>query len=226
MATRWTGPFALPPVADTPLVGDVAAFDEDSGLGTVEFGAGRTLPFHCTAITDGSRRIDVGAVVAFVVVPGRLGRLEAQSIRPLPGVVRPGSTLGGAGGPSGQVPGGQLPAPPVPAPPPGSGPVVIVITATDGQGHSARTVVHIGSHRGSGTAPNPRGAHNTLLPDSHGRLPLDPRAPVDLRMMRSDRAAMTARPGLTAQIRSAHRAGQLAHQAALLRAAEQMLRRS
>jgi len=111
-------------------------------------------------------------------------------------------------------------------PPPGSGPVVIVITATDGQGHSARTVVHIGSHRGSGTAPNPRGAHNTLLPDSHGRLPLDPRAPVDLRMMRSDRAAMTARPGLTAQIRSAHRAGQLAHQAALLRAAEQMLRRS
>lgn len=93
MATKWTGPFPLPPVGDTPVVGDVADFDEDRGLGTIEYGMGRTLPFHCTAITDGSRRIDVGAVVAFVVTPGRLGRLEAHSVRPLPGVVRPGRSL-------------------------------------------------------------------------------------------------------------------------------------
>ena len=109
MASRWTGPFELPPAGDTPLVGDVAAFDEDSGLGTVEFGSGHTLPFHCTAITDGSRRIDVGAVVAFVVVPGRLGRLEAQSIRPLPGVVRPGRSLDAEPSPPAQRSIGQGP---------------------------------------------------------------------------------------------------------------------
>ena len=35
----------------------------------------------------------MGTVVAFEVAAGRLGRLEARSVRPLPGVVPPGSTL-------------------------------------------------------------------------------------------------------------------------------------
>jgi cold shock CspA family protein len=93
MATVWTGLHDLPPVGGSPLVGEVAEFDDDRGLGVVEYGPGRRLPFHCTAITDGSRQIGAGTVVAFVVSAGRLGRLEARSVHPLPGVVRPGSTL-------------------------------------------------------------------------------------------------------------------------------------
>jgi len=93
MPTTRTGLDDLVPTAGTLLVGDVAEFDVDRGLGVVEYGSGRRLPFHCTAITDGSRWIEVGAVVAFMVAAGRLGQLEATSVRPLPGVVRPGSTL-------------------------------------------------------------------------------------------------------------------------------------
>jgi cold shock CspA family protein len=93
MATVWTGLHDLPPVGGSPLVGEVAEFDDDRGLGVVEYGPGHRLTFHCTAITDGSRQIAPGTVVAFVVTAGRLGRLEARSVHPLPGVVRPGSTL-------------------------------------------------------------------------------------------------------------------------------------
>jgi hypothetical protein len=93
MSTLWNASTELLPVGRTPIVGDVAEFDEARGLGVVEYGPGRRLPFHCTAITDGSRQIDVGVVVAFVVAAGRLGRLEARTVRPLPGVVPPGSTL-------------------------------------------------------------------------------------------------------------------------------------
>src|SRR5580704_17175266 len=93
MATVWTGLHDLPPVGGSPLIGEVAEFDDDRGLGVVEHGPGRRLPFHCTAITDGSRHIEAGTVVAFVVTAGRIGRLEARSVHPLPGVVRPGSTL-------------------------------------------------------------------------------------------------------------------------------------
>jgi cold shock CspA family protein len=93
MATVWTGLHDLPPVGGSPLIGEVAEFDDDRGLGVVEHGPGRRLPFHCTAITDGSRHIEAGTLVAFVVTAGRLGRLEARSVHPLPGVVRPGSTL-------------------------------------------------------------------------------------------------------------------------------------
>jgi len=83
----------LVPVGRAPLVGDVAEFDEQRGLGSIEYGPGQVVPFHCTAITDGTRRIDVGAVVSFRIAAGRLGCLEARSVRPLPGVVAPGSTL-------------------------------------------------------------------------------------------------------------------------------------
>ncbi len=45
--------------------------------------------FHCTAIADGSRTIEIGARVRFAVVPGRLGRWEAADLRPEAGVALP-----------------------------------------------------------------------------------------------------------------------------------------
>jgi cold shock CspA family protein len=80
-----------------PHRGVVETFEADRGLGTVSVGSGSTsggstgsgstgtvsvLPFHCTAIADGTRRIAVGTAVAFVVAPGTLGRLEARGIVP------------------------------------------------------------------------------------------------------------------------------------------------
>ncbi|MGA7417030.1 MAG: hypothetical protein WB765_15575 [Acidimicrobiales bacterium] len=72
----------LPPVRGLPLLGRVVSFDDPRGIGVVSSG-GRTFGFHCTAITDGSRRIDEGAPVAFTVGAGHLGRLQALSVRPL-----------------------------------------------------------------------------------------------------------------------------------------------
>ena len=92
-STIWSGPSDRVPAGRNPLVGDVAEFDDPRGLGVIEFGTGHRIDFHCTAITDGSRHIDVGTVVAFEVSAGRLGRLEAHSVRPLPGVAQPGATL-------------------------------------------------------------------------------------------------------------------------------------
>jgi cold shock CspA family protein len=62
--------------------GVVAAFDEARGLGTILAEGGDELPFHCTAIADGSRTIPVGRAVRFTVVAGRLGRWEADRIAP------------------------------------------------------------------------------------------------------------------------------------------------
>jgi cold shock CspA family protein len=61
------------------LTGTVVAFDERRGLGEIESG-GERYPFHCTAIADGSRAIDVGAEVEFVVAPGPAGHWEAAQI--------------------------------------------------------------------------------------------------------------------------------------------------
>ncbi|HWC40056.1 MAG TPA: cold shock domain-containing protein [Acidimicrobiales bacterium] len=62
------------------VTGRVATFDERRGLGTVVSDDGRSLPFHCTAIADGSRTIDVGARVTFSVVAGHLGQWEATGL--------------------------------------------------------------------------------------------------------------------------------------------------
>ena len=59
--------------------GTVTEFDEPRGLGTIE-SDGTDYPFHCTAILDGTRTIDVGAAVTFVVRPAGMGRWEATSI--------------------------------------------------------------------------------------------------------------------------------------------------
>jgi len=63
--------------------GTVADFDDAKGFGTVrEDGTGEEHFFHCTAIADGTRTIDVGVLVAFDVVPGRNGQWEARAIKP------------------------------------------------------------------------------------------------------------------------------------------------
>ena len=59
--------------------GTVTAFDERRGLGTID-ADGREYPFHCTAILDGTRTIDVGADVTFEVRPAGMGRWEAAAI--------------------------------------------------------------------------------------------------------------------------------------------------
>ncbi len=73
--------------AGVPLAaqrGSVVEFDDPRGLGVVRSDAGVDYTFHCTAIADGTRTVEVGAVVAFSVAPGRLGRWEAVDIRPSP----------------------------------------------------------------------------------------------------------------------------------------------
>ena len=72
----------LPPVRGLPLLGHVASFDDPRGIGVVSSGD-RSFGFHCTAITDGSRRVEEGAPVAFTGGAGHLGRLQALSVRPL-----------------------------------------------------------------------------------------------------------------------------------------------
>lgn len=60
--------------------GIVASFDDPRGLGEVRSLDGVAYPFHCTAIVDGTRTIAIGTEVSFQVVPGRLGRWEANGL--------------------------------------------------------------------------------------------------------------------------------------------------
>ncbi len=64
------------------LSGTVAEFDEPIGLGVVLDDVGAEHPFHCTAIADGTRDIEVGTVVSFRLAAARGGRCEAVDIRP------------------------------------------------------------------------------------------------------------------------------------------------
>ena len=63
-----------------PGVGVVEEFDERRGLGTIVADDGDVLPFHCTALADGSRTVEAGRRVQFSVVPGLSGRWEATRI--------------------------------------------------------------------------------------------------------------------------------------------------
>ena len=65
-----------------PRTGSVTAFDDHRGLGEVTASDGAVFPFHCTAIADGTRTVEVGTEVRFDVVAGRLGRWEAGAISP------------------------------------------------------------------------------------------------------------------------------------------------
>ena len=60
--------------------GSVSAFDETRGIGEVTADDGRTYPFHCTQIADGTRTIATGTAVEFEIVPGHMGRWEATAI--------------------------------------------------------------------------------------------------------------------------------------------------
>jgi cold shock protein len=62
--------------------GTVAEFDEPAGYGTIAEDDGPERWFHCTAIADGSRTIEVGTRVCYEVVPGRRGLWEAAAITP------------------------------------------------------------------------------------------------------------------------------------------------
>jgi cold shock CspA family protein len=72
----------MPPIPATDRIyrGVVSTFDFDRGLGTVADQHGVEIPFHCTAISDGTRRIEVGTPVEFVLAPGRAGRLQARTL--------------------------------------------------------------------------------------------------------------------------------------------------
>jgi cold shock CspA family protein len=72
-----------------PRIGRVTAYDPVRGLGTV---AGTDQPdgqpvsphtFHCTAIADGSRLIEPGTRVTYVLVAGLGGALEARGVTPI-----------------------------------------------------------------------------------------------------------------------------------------------
>ncbi|HET6664693.1 MAG TPA: cold shock domain-containing protein [Acidimicrobiales bacterium] len=70
-------------MASTRLrTGTVTAFDDPRGLGEVTADDGTVLPFHCTAIADGSRTIAVGTAVRFDVRAGLPGRWEATALEP------------------------------------------------------------------------------------------------------------------------------------------------
>lgn len=60
--------------------GLVSFFDDERGLGRVADEDGSELPFHCTAIADGTRTIAVGTPVVFELKPGRLGVIEATAV--------------------------------------------------------------------------------------------------------------------------------------------------
>lgn len=62
--------------------GTVTAFDDQRGIGAVTTEDGRVLPFHCTAVSDGSRTIAEGAPVEVDVGPGLPGHWEAVAVRP------------------------------------------------------------------------------------------------------------------------------------------------
>ena len=65
------------------MKGTIADFDEHVGLGTVRAEDGRELLFHCTQLLDGTRTVDVGALVRFEVVAGHAGKWEAARVEKL-----------------------------------------------------------------------------------------------------------------------------------------------
>jgi cold shock CspA family protein len=64
------------------LTGVVSSFDDPRGIGVITDSSGVDRRFHCTQIADGSRTIDVGAEVRFVVRAAPDGTWEAEAIEP------------------------------------------------------------------------------------------------------------------------------------------------
>jgi cold shock CspA family protein len=63
-----------------PRIGVVTDFDEARGLGVVRAQDGTSFPFHCTALADGTRRVNPGTAVVFSVEAGHRGRYEARAV--------------------------------------------------------------------------------------------------------------------------------------------------
>ncbi len=61
--------------------GRVVAYDAERGLGAVEADDGERFSFHCTRLIDRGHDPRLGEAVTFRVVPGHLGRWEADAVR-------------------------------------------------------------------------------------------------------------------------------------------------
>lgn len=66
-----------------PATGVVEQFDAEVGLGVIVDGDDGRWPFHCTAIDDGTRTIEVGVMVRFERTWGGPGRWEATAVGPI-----------------------------------------------------------------------------------------------------------------------------------------------
>jgi cold shock CspA family protein len=67
--------------AAAPRLGRVVAFDAPRGIGLIRGDDGVEQAFHATRLSDGTRAVEVGAAVAFVVGPGaRPGSWEAVEV--------------------------------------------------------------------------------------------------------------------------------------------------
>lgn len=67
---------------DGRLLGHVEQFNFDRGLGMI-WASGQEYLFHCAEIVDGTRDINIGASVSFVVAH-RFGIIEASEVEKLP----------------------------------------------------------------------------------------------------------------------------------------------
>lgn len=65
------------------LRGVVEKFEFSTGLGVIVADNENRYPFHCIAIADGTREIEVDTRVSFEVFPALAGRVEAVSIEKL-----------------------------------------------------------------------------------------------------------------------------------------------
>ena len=65
---------------DAVLLATVSSVDDDTGLGTVDLAGLGEVPFHCTAIADGTRTIPVGTAVACRLATAHLGGVEAVGL--------------------------------------------------------------------------------------------------------------------------------------------------
>lgn len=71
-----------PIIVDRSWRGVVSSFDEPAGWGVIVAESGQEIPFHCTAIADGTRDIAVGTSVRFDLGAGRMGRWEGVGVEP------------------------------------------------------------------------------------------------------------------------------------------------
>lgn len=74
------GRLAADPPARAPRLATVRSFDDAAGLGVAEVAGVGEVPFHCTAIADGTRTIPVGATVVCHLAAAHHGRVEAVGL--------------------------------------------------------------------------------------------------------------------------------------------------